>query len=207
MAVPARVSTLVFLLLLVLSGGLVHAESSSGNTNESCLTRDETAQIIEKYTLYLTKYPGNRTVLEELLDENVTTASDSLSYVFQKPLNATLAHNLQEMLEQEAAVPAVPSVNTIFTSNTCDTITWYWEFTTKPYPTRGIVILFVNLQSRKIYKTYQEANIGAVLANQGSPECQIPDSNWKLEIGKEGLQREESSCEEVVHGYRDDYKP
>ncbi|PPJ60083.1 hypothetical protein CBER1_07565 [Cercospora berteroae] len=130
----------------------LHIESSSGNTNESCLTRVETAQIIEKYTLYLTKYPDNRTVLEELVDENVTAASDSLSYVFQKPLNTTLARNLQEMLKQEAAVPAVPSVNTIFVSNTCDIISWYWEFTTKPYPTRGIVILFVNLQLRKLYK-------------------------------------------------------
>ncbi|KAM3414389.1 hypothetical protein BST61_g11030 [Cercospora zeina] len=140
--------------------------------------------------------PKRRTALEELVDENVTTASDSLSNVHQKPLNTTLAHNLQEMLEQEAAVPAVPSVNTIFVSNTCDTITWYWEFTTNPYPTRGIVILFVNLKSRKIYKTYREANIGAILANQGYPECETPASNWTIEVGTEGLRKEESSCEE-----------
>lgn len=103
MAVPTRISTLVFLLLLVLSGGLVHAESSSGNTNEPCLTRDETAQIIKKYTLYLTKYPGNRTVLEKLVDENVTTASDSLSYVFQKPVCSVLSPNAAVHISQDSS--------------------------------------------------------------------------------------------------------
>ncbi|KAF2211301.1 hypothetical protein CERZMDRAFT_98611 [Cercospora zeae-maydis SCOH1-5] len=198
MSNSTRITTLAYLLLLVLSGGSALAKSSNGDINEPCLTREETANIIDRYTLYLIEYPGNRTVLEEPVDENVTTASDSLSYVYQKPLNKTLAHNLQEMLEQEAAVPAVPSVSTIFVSNTCDTITWYWEFTTKPYPTRGIVILFVNLQSRKIYKTYREANIGAVLANQGNPECRTPASNWTIEVGTEGLQKEESGCDEGV---------
>lgn len=83
-----RSTTLALQLLLGLSGGggIVLAGSGPGNTSEHCLTRDETASIIDKYTLYLTKYPGNATVLRELHDENVVTASDSLSYVLQKPV-------------------------------------------------------------------------------------------------------------------------
>lgn len=83
-----RSTTLALQLLLGLSGGggIALARSGPGNTSEHCLTRDETASIIDRYTLYLTKYPGNATVLRELHDENVVTASDSLSYVLQKPV-------------------------------------------------------------------------------------------------------------------------
>ena len=81
-----RSTKLVLQLLLALSGVLVYAGSSPGNTSECCLTTDEATGLIDKYTLYLTKYPGNATLLAELHDENVVTASDSLSYVFQKPV-------------------------------------------------------------------------------------------------------------------------
>lgn len=83
-----RSTTLALQLLLGLSGGggIVLAGNGPGNTSENCLTRDETSSIIDRYTLYLTKYPGNATVLRELHDENVVTASDSLSYVLQKPV-------------------------------------------------------------------------------------------------------------------------
>lgn len=110
-------------------------------------------------------------------------------------MNTSLAHSIQDFIEQESTVPAVPAMKTIFMSHTCDTITWYWEFLTKPWPTRGIVILFVNLDSRKIYKTYREVNVGALLLNQGNPECEIPATNWTTSVGTEGLKKEESGCQ------------
>ncbi|KAI5363887.1 hypothetical protein Slin14017_G058510 [Septoria linicola] len=166
---------------------LGYAKSNRGDISDACLTKRDTTSIVQKYSLYLTKYPGNATMLGELHEENVVTASDSLSYVFQKPLNTSLAHSLQDIIDQEAAVPGI---NAIFTSHICDTITWYWEFTTKPWPIRGIVILFVNLESRKIYKTYREVNVGAILLNQGSPECQVPSPDWHVSVGTEALEPE-----------------
>lgn len=102
-----------------------------------------------------------------------------------------MTHSRSELLEQEKQLPAVPTVNDLFISNTCDTITWYFEFGTVPLATRGIAILFVDLESRKIWKAFREVNVGAILTNQGNPECK---SNFPVSTGKEGVVPGRSSC-------------
>lgn len=77
---------LALLLLSVLSNSLVYTKSSHGDRKGTCLTKEDTENIVQQYSLYLIKYPGNATMLAELHEENVVTASDSLSYVFQKPV-------------------------------------------------------------------------------------------------------------------------
>ncbi|KXS94301.1 hypothetical protein AC578_6786 [Pseudocercospora eumusae] len=188
-----RRDKLLPLLLSVLGGLLVEGgrcEEKQGNSK--CLTHEETDEIIRKFNTIITTNPGDAELLGELYSENVTTASDSLSFVFQKPLNATLAHNLTELIAQEGSFGVVPGINNIFVSHSCDTITWYWEFLTEPWPTRGISIIFVDLASRKVVKTYREANVGALLRDSGSPECQ---SNFIVSKGNDGLSPEKRSCE------------
>ncbi|KAF7197329.1 hypothetical protein HII31_01139 [Pseudocercospora fuligena] len=187
-----RRDRLLSLLLLVLGGLLVEGgRCEEEGKRLKCLTDEETDEIIGKFNTIITTNPGDAKLLGELYSENVTTASDSLSFVFQKPLNATLAHTLAELIAQEGSFGVVPEINNIFVSHSCDTITWYWEFLTEPWPTRGMSIIFVDLESKKVVKTYREVNVGALLKDSGSPECR---SNFTVSKGHDGLPLEKRSC-------------
>lgn len=85
----------------------------------------------------------------------------------------------------------MPGINNIFVSHSCDTITWYWEFLTEPWPIRGISIIFVDLETRKVVKTYREANVGTLLRLSGSPECQ---TNFTVSKGSDVFKPEKRSC-------------
>lgn len=100
--------------------------------------------------------------------------------------------SLSQLLQQESKLPAVGTVKDLFIANNCHTITWYFEFATKPLPTRGIAILFVDRETRKIWKSYRESNIGATLVAQGKPECK---GGFTTSVGREGPEPGRSSCE------------
>ena len=101
-----------------------------------------------------------------------------------------MTHSRKELLKQEAKLPPTGEVKDLFISHSCDTITWYFEFATKPLPTRGIAILFVNAE-HKVYKSYREVNSAALLYNLGQPEC---DSNFTVSVGAAGPEPTEAFC-------------
>lgn len=103
-----------------------------------------------------------------------------------------MTHSLAELLRQEAKLPAVGTVKDLFVAHNCETITWYFEFATKPLPTRGIAILFVDGTTRKIWKSYREANVGATLVALEKPECK---KDFQARVGHEGFQPGRSNCE------------
>lgn len=53
-------------------------------------------------------------------------------------------------------------------------------------------VIFVDLESKKVVKTYREVNVGALLRDSGSPECH---SNFTVSKGSDGLPPERRSCE------------
>ncbi len=101
-----------------------------------------------------------------------------------------MTHSLKELLKQEAKLPPTGTVKDLFISHGCDTITWYFEFATKPLPTRGIAIFFVNAE-RKVYKAYREVNSAALLYNLGQPEC---EANFTVSVGDAGPAPTEAFC-------------
>lgn len=102
-----------------------------------------------------------------------------------------MTHSRKELLKQEAKLPPTGAVKDLFIGHTCDTITWYFQFATKPLPTRGIAILFVNAE-HEVYKSYREVNSAALLYNLGQPECA---SNFtEPSVGNAGPQPTEASC-------------
>lgn len=88
---------LLSLLLLALGGRLVEGGGPPDDEREGepkCLTGKETDDVIDKFNTIITTNPGSANLLAELYSEKVTTASDSLSFVFQKPVS-TRSHNVR----------------------------------------------------------------------------------------------------------------
>jgi hypothetical protein len=101
-----------------------------------------------------------------------------------------MTHSLRELLKQEAKLPPTGAVKALFVSHSCHTITWYFEFATKPLPTRGIAIFSVS-EERKVYKAYREVNSAALRYNLGQPECA---SNFTVSVGSAGPAPTEAFC-------------
>ncbi|KXS99388.1 hypothetical protein AC579_8800 [Pseudocercospora musae] len=119
-----RRDRLLSLLPPMLGGLLVERRRCEGKGKSlNCLTDKETDEIGGKFHFIVTTNTGDAKLLVELYWENVTTASDSLSFIFQKPLNVTLAHNLTGLIAQEGSFGVVPGINNIFVGHSCDTIT------------------------------------------------------------------------------------
>ncbi|CAK4024623.1 Hypothetical predicted protein [Lecanosticta acicola] len=151
----------------------------------------DVTRLVQGFKAIISQNPVNGSLAAEIIADNFTSISDSVNFVDGLPLNTTMTRTRAELLEQEKKLPAVATVTDLFIANTCDVVTWYFEFGTIPLATRGIAILFVDLATKKIWKAYREVNVGAVLTNQGNPECK---SDFSVSTGKEGVWPTSSSC-------------
>ncbi|KAH9810523.1 hypothetical protein Tdes44962_MAKER10416 [Teratosphaeria destructans] len=148
------------------------ANNDHPKPSRPCLTDAETTHLVAQFSRIASSAPNASAVANETLTPDFQSISDSVNFVDGAPLNTTLTHSRAQLLQQEAELPAVGTIKDLFISHSCDTITWYWEFATTPLPTRGIAILFVDGESRRIYKAYREVNSAVVLWNLGRPECE-----------------------------------
>ncbi|KAK4498295.1 hypothetical protein PRZ48_010953 [Zasmidium cellare] len=180
---------LVGFLAVVSSVGISSAEKHQSCSNK-CITDGEVTYLVNGFRKIISESPVNRTLAAEIIVQDFVSISDSVNFVDQVPLNTTLTHSLPQLLEQESRLPAVGSVKDLYIAHNCETITWYFEFATKPLPTRGIAILFVG-ENRRIWKAYREANVGATLVAMGRPECR-GDFGWS--VGREGVEGGRSGC-------------
>ncbi|KAK5725860.1 Golgi transport complex subunit 4 [Elasticomyces elasticus] len=160
----------------------------------SCLTDAEAFDLVNGFRIVASIAPGYEAVANRTLSEDFISISDGVNFAARIPLNTTETTSRAQLLEQEAQLPPTGAVRDIFVSHTCDTITWYFEFATKPLPTRGIAILFVNAE-KKIYKSYREVNNAALLYNLGQPECQ---PNFTVSVGNQGPAAINATCKSCV---------
>ncbi|KAF2173968.1 hypothetical protein M409DRAFT_16237 [Zasmidium cellare ATCC 36951] len=189
------------ILALICAIGSSNARKQHSCENK-CITEEEVTHLIDGFRKVISESPVNKTS-QPRSSQKTSSASPTASTSSTKSpsLNTTLTHSLPELLDQESRLPAVGTVKDLYVAHNCEMITWYFEFATKPLPTRGIAILFVNRKTRKIWKAYREANVGATLVAQGRPECK-GDFGWS--VGREGVEGGRSGCEGgcgVVEGY------
>ncbi|CAK4024604.1 Hypothetical predicted protein [Lecanosticta acicola] len=165
----------------------------------TCLTGDEVNRLLDGFKNILLKRSSEEEAAQ-IVTEDFTCTSDSVNYVHQNPLNTTTTQGREALLNEHHGSP-VADIKTLFSSYTCDSITWYLEIE-KELPVRIIAIYFVDNQIKKIYKAYEEGNAAVDLHQIGNPECQ---PGFKVSVGKEGIIPGSSNCNSGACGQPMEY--
>ncbi|KIW96364.1 uncharacterized protein Z519_03433 [Cladophialophora bantiana CBS 173.52] len=147
--------------------------------SKGCLKSTDADYLVKGYT-YLLQYPGgpdfNKTANRVLSDQFVVW-SDSINTLGNRALGTPVYPSLQAFIASQAATPALPTVQTLSTSHTCDQIFWRWNASgigNKQMRVQGIISFDVDVDrdSVKIDTVYSEFNIAAFWTDQGNKECQ-----------------------------------
>ncbi|KXT02231.1 hypothetical protein AC578_5071 [Pseudocercospora eumusae] len=168
-----------------------------------CLTQSRVDYFIEAWNNITGKRENWDSLMQDITTENFTIVSDSLAYLIQEPLNTSVAKSRDQYFQRFVAPSAgVPGeFKTLFLSHTCDSITWYREWSIGEYPIREMAVFLVDIEETgKIYKSLYEWNSGVVvhaLCEYGAEMCagrKMEKMEKKVEVGNEGVVFERRDC-------------
>ncbi|KAI5362812.1 hypothetical protein Slin15195_G101930 [Septoria linicola] len=163
---------------------------------QTCLTDGGAFSFDTVFRNIISKAPGHEELVDTFLSPSFEFVSDSLAFLTGGILNATGAHNAEELwVQYENNLPKPPEPRLLHVAHSCDTVTTYWQILVGGIPIRGFNLIFVDTESRKITKVYTEINSGAAryaIYQLDSPAC---PQEVKFELGNEGPPFGFSGCQ------------
>ncbi|KAI5363195.1 hypothetical protein Slin14017_G068760 [Septoria linicola] len=184
--------------------GLAYVGSVAGQQNKKncdCLNDKDVDTILKDFATVIRTAPGYTRLAERRLVKDFTAVSDSYAYINREPLNGTVCRTRDLFITfVEPDWTQHGPIDTLFSSYTCDTITWYNTVTAYPEngvktPVRGIDILKIN-KGKRVTNIFREQNTAAQLYalypdSRSRPDCK---RKWKPINGKEGTKRTSAKC-------------
>ncbi|EON63029.1 hypothetical protein W97_02255 [Coniosporium apollinis CBS 100218] len=172
-----NIKSLLFYALTLAPLILAHPQDDGkgkgGHKGKGYLTDREAYDIVQLFFSFF-EAGFDPAVAERTLTEDFVEQSGGLN--FPTGQNSTATTSKAQFIERQ--IGSTANTMTVYTAldwfHDCSNIAVHWVDNSAPAQVLGIDYLILEKDTRRIKKSFVEANIGAILFNAGFPECQGP---------------------------------